>query len=212
MAISSTPAKRAYQRTELRQSATIEAVIQLSAEQDPATLTTARIANKVGLSQGALFKHFPNKSRLWESVAAWVSQQLTRQVFSVADQHAHADQALEAMFLAHVGFVVRHPGIPRLILGELQKPDNGPAKHIIRNMLAAYRQKVIGLLDQGMTGGRIAAGIDTEAAAVLYLGAIQGLVIQAMVHGEMSSLEQMAPRVFRLYSASFQELPDDPEK
>jgi AcrR family transcriptional regulator len=212
MSETSETTKRAYHSTEYRQSATIEAVVQLCAEHDPATLTTARIANKVGLSQGALFKHFPNKSRLWESVAGWVSAQLTQQVFSAADQHQLADQALEAMFLAHVGFIARHPGIPRLMLGELQKPGNGPAKAIIRQTLARYRKKVIGLLEFGIQQGRIAPGIDTEAASVLYLGAIQGLVVQAMVSGEMHTLEQAAPRIFKLYSASFQEKPDDPEK
>jgi len=212
MSETSETTKRAYHSTEYRQSATIEAVVQLCAEHDPATLTTARIANKVGLSQGALFKHFPNKSRLWESVAGWVSAQLTQQVFSAADQHQLADQALEAMFLAHVGFIARHPGIPRLMLGELQKPGNGPAKAIIRQTLARYRKKVIGLLELGIQQGRIALGIDTEAASVLYLGAIQGLVVQAMVSGEMHTLEQAAPRIFKLYSASFQEKPDDPEK
>ncbi|PPK50375.1 TetR/AcrR family transcriptional regulator [Marinobacter persicus] len=205
-------AKRTYQSTELRQSTTIEAVVQLCAEQDPATLTTARIADEVGLSQGALFKHFPNKNRLWESVACWVSEQLTRQVFSAADEHQQADQALEAMFLAHVDFIVRHPGIPRLMLGELQKPGNGPAKSIIRQTLARYRKKVVELLNQGIQQRHIASGIDTEAAAVLYLGAIQGLVVQGMISGEINALQQTAPRIFRLYNASLQEIPDEPEK
>lgn len=204
--------KRAYQNTELRQSATIEAVIQLCAKQDPATLTTTRIANEVGLSQGALFKHFPNKSRLWESVAGWVSEQLTRQVFSAADQNQQADQALKAMFLAHVGFIARHPGIPRLMLGELQKPGNGPAKTIIRQTLARYRRKVVGLLDLGIQQGCFAPGIDIEAAAVLYIGAIQGLVVQAMVSGEIHTIEHTAPRIFKLYRAGLQEVPDEPEK
>jgi len=212
MATTKAPEKRTYQSTELRQSATIEAVVQLCAEQDPATLTTARIADEVGLSQGALFKHFPNKSRLWESVAGWVSEQLTSQVFREADRHEHADLALEAMFRAHVGFIARHPGIPRLMLGELQKPGNGPAKTIVRQALARYRKKVVGLLKLGIEQGRIAAAIDTEAAAVLYLGAIQGLVVQGMVSGEMATLEQTAPRIFKLYSASFQEMSNDPEK
>jgi AcrR family transcriptional regulator len=205
------PSKRTYQSTEQRQFATVEAVVHLCAEQDPSTLTTARIANAVGLSQGALFKHFPNKNSLWESVAAWVSEQLTQRVFSAADQHEHADQALEAMFLAHIGFIARHPGIPRLMLGELQKPGNSAAKRMVRQTLANYRQKVISLLNLGIEQQRITPNIDTEAAAVLYLGAIQGLVVQGMIGGDIHSLEQAAPRVFRLFSASFQEIPDAPQ-
>ncbi|PHQ27310.1 TetR family transcriptional regulator [Marinobacter guineae] len=211
MSANKPPAKRTYQSTEQRQSATVEAVVQLCAEQDPSTLTTARIADEVGLSQGALFKHFPNKNSLWESVAAWVSEQLTQRVFSVADQHEQADKALEAMFLAHIGFIARHPGIPRLMLGELQKPGNSAAKRIVRQTLANYRQKVISLLNLGIQQHRITSTIDTEAAAVLYLGAIQGLVVQGMIGGDIHSLEQAAPRIFRLYSASFQEVPDAPQ-
>lgn len=203
--------KRAYQSTEQRQSATVEAVVHLCAEQDPSTLTTARIADEVGLSQGALFKHFPSKNNLWESVAGWVSEQLTQRVFSAADQQEQADQALEAMFLAHISFIARHPGIPRLMLGELQKPGNGPAKRIIRQTLVNYRQKVVSLLNLGIEQHTIIPTMDTEAAAVLYLGAIQGLVVQGMISGDVSTLELIAPRVFRMFSASFQEISDAPQ-
>lgn len=202
MATTPESTKRAYESTEQRQSETIEAVVHLCAEQDPSTLTTTRIAQKVGVSQGALFKHFPNKSSLWESVAGWVAAQLTARVFSVADQHEEADKALEAMFLAHIGFIARHPGIPRLMLGELQKPGNQPAKRIIRQTLASYRQKVVALLHLGIEQKCVSPTLDTEAAAVLYIGAIQGLVVQAMVGGDIMSIEESAPRIFKLFSAS----------
>lgn len=106
----------------------------------------------------------------------------------------------------------RHPGIPRLMLDELKKPGNGPAKCIIRQTLSTYRQPVVSLLDFGVEQQRITPNIDTEAAAVLYLGAIQGLVVQSMVGGDIRPLEQLAPHIFRLLSASFQEIPDDSKK
>jgi len=206
------PSKRMYQSTEQRQSATIEAVVHLCGEQDPSTLTTARIADEIGLSQGALFKHFPNKNSLWEAVAGWVAGQLAERVFGVADQYERADQALEAMFLAHISFIARHPGIPRLMLGELQKPGNAPAKRIIRKTLANYRQKVVALLNLGIEQTCISPTIDTEAAAVLYIGAIQGLVVQAMVSGDIASIEQSAPGIFKLFSASFRETTHEPKE
>ncbi|MET4163090.1 TetR/AcrR family transcriptional regulator [Marinobacterium sp. MBR-111] len=204
--------KRVYQSTEQRQSATIEAVVQLSADQNPSTLTTASIAERIGLSQGALFKHFPTKGRLWESVARWVSDQLSQRVFSVTEQYEQADKALEAMFMAHVSFIVQNPGVPRLMLGELQKPGNGPAKQIVRNTLANYRHRVVTLLKRGAEQGCLGRDIDTEAAAVLYLGAIQGLVVQGMVSGELHAIEHMAPRIYRLFSDSLLETTHDKEK
>ncbi len=194
--------KRVYKHTEERQQGTITAVVELCKEQDPATLTTANIAKQVGLSQGALFKHFPTKSRLWESVAGWVSAQLIKQVFSRADQYERADTALEAMFMAHIGFISRHPGIPRLMLGELQKPGNGPAKTIIRQTLTNYRIKVHDLIERGIEQQQFAADVDTESAAIMYLGAVQGLVVQGMVNNNIDTLEQLAPGIFKLFKAS----------
>lgn len=44
-----------------RRAVTVEAVIELAAEQNPNDITTSAIAKRIGLTQGALFRHFPSK-------------------------------------------------------------------------------------------------------------------------------------------------------
>ncbi len=51
-----------------RRAATIEAVIHLAAEQNPSDITTTAIAQRMGLTQGALFRHFPSKDAIVEAV------------------------------------------------------------------------------------------------------------------------------------------------
>lgn len=196
---------RPYIRSEQRQAETVEAVIKLCADHNPATLTTAAIAKQVNLTQGALFKHFPNKDSLWEAVARWLARQLVETISAVADRYPSPLQALEAMFLAHVEFVSHHPGTPRLILGELQKPEQNRAKAIIRQALANYRAHIRKLLTTGMAHGEIRPDLDADAAAVLYLGAIQGLVLQAMVGGDITAAIDAAPKVFALYRQGIEE-------
>lgn len=53
-----------------RRASTIETVIELAAEQNPEKITTTAIAKRMGLSQGALFRHFPNKDAILDSKAA----------------------------------------------------------------------------------------------------------------------------------------------
>ncbi|MFZ4802284.1 MAG: TetR/AcrR family transcriptional regulator, partial [Chlorobium sp.] len=53
---------------EQRRAVTVEAVIELAAEKNPASITTAEIAGRMQLTQGALFRHFPTKDALWQSV------------------------------------------------------------------------------------------------------------------------------------------------
>ena len=51
-----------------RRAVTVEAVIALAAEQNPGEITTAAIAKRMGLTQGALFRHFPSKDAILQAV------------------------------------------------------------------------------------------------------------------------------------------------
>lgn len=64
------------QPAEERRRITIEAVVRLAAERNPDQITTAAIAAKMKLTQGAIFRHFPSKDSLWEAVMKWVAGNL----------------------------------------------------------------------------------------------------------------------------------------
>lgn len=196
---------RPYINSEQRQAETVEAVIRLCGEHNPDELTTAGIASELKLSQGALFRHFPNKKTLWESVARWVAEKLINTVIVVSDEAESPLGGLEAMYMAHVDFVVRHPGAPRLIFSELQKPDQSRAKEIVQQALDNYRGHIRRLLENGITCGELRNNLDVEAAAIMYLGSIQGLIVQALVSGDMSTATRAAPRVFKLFLLAIRE-------
>lgn len=200
---------RPYINSEQRQAETVDAVIRLCGKHNPDELTTAGIASELKLSQGALFRHFPNKKTLWESVARWVAEKLITTVISVSDETDSPLAGLEAMYLAHVDFIVRHPGAPRLIFSELQKPGQSRAKEIVQQALDNYRSHIRQLLEAGMASGEFRNDLDVEASAVMYLGSIQGLVVQALVSGDMSTASQAAPRVLQLYLRAIREPDND---
>ena len=110
-----------YLPADERRNATVEAVIALAAQQNPGDITTTAIAQKMGVTQGALFRHFPSKDAILQAVMSWVAQRLLSRVDRAAQAVASPAAALEAVFMAHIDFVSEHPGVPRLIFGELQR-------------------------------------------------------------------------------------------
>ena len=125
-----------------RRAATVEAVVDLAAEQNPSDITTAAIAQRMGLTQGALFRHFPTKEAILQAVMSWVSERLLARVDEATRGAASPAAALEAIFMTHIDFVVRHPGVPRMLFGELQragdslpkkKPDPLPLLHACKH-------------------------------------------------------------------------------
>lgn len=191
----------ARQPTEARQSEIIQAALVLSSRTSPALITTAALAEALGLSQGAVFRHFPSKEAIWGAAMEAVRERLGAQLQAAAAAHDDAVEALEAVFRAHVAFVQAHPGVPRLIFHELQLPEDSAAKRAARALLQDYRALLLQLLERGLAAGRLAPALDREAAATAFVGLIQGLVMQTMLGGApaAAAMPQAAERVLALY-------------
>ncbi|MEO7066873.1 MAG: TetR/AcrR family transcriptional regulator [Rhodanobacter sp.] len=182
-----------------RRTVTVEAVVALAAEQNPSEITTAAIATHMHLTQGALFRHFPNKDAIWEAVMQWVADRLLARVERAASGAASPLAALEAVYLAHISFVVEHPGVPRMIFGELQRADDSAAKRMVQTLIRRYRERLMALIEDGKTHGELDSKLDAGAAATLFIGSIQGLVMQALLLGNSKQMRKNAAAAFAIY-------------
>lgn len=182
-----------------RRAVTIEAVIELAAEQNPSDITTSAIAQRMGLTQGALFRHFPSKEAILQAVMMWVAERLLWRVDKAAQEASTPLAALEAIFMTHIDFVADHPGVPRMMFGELQRAGETAPKRMVQTLVLGYRERLQVLILQGKEQGELDAALDVEAAATLFVGTIQGLVMQSLMAGDVSSVRRNAPRVFAIY-------------
>jgi AcrR family transcriptional regulator len=188
--------------TEERQAEIVTAALRLARDSSPALITTTDIASAVGLTQGAVFKHFPTKDAIWVAAVQWVRGELMHSLRAAAAEAPTPLDGLSAMFRAHVDFVVAHSGVPRLIFNELQQPADSATKQEIRAMLQGYRKLLLDTLEQAVAQGQVVADLDREAAATTFVGLIQGLVMQAMLVGRPAAMRPQADRVFALYLRS----------
>ena len=185
--------------SEDRRAATVSAVVELASEHNPTDITTAAIAAKMGVTQGALFRHFASKDAVLSAVMEWVSARLLGRLEAAAAGLVAADQALEAMFLAHIQFIVEHPGVPRLMLGELQKSGDSLPKRLARTLSQAYRARLSDKLKLGVEQGIFRGDLDVEAATTLLFGMVQGLVVQGLLSADVAGIKHEAPRLFLLF-------------
>jgi AcrR family transcriptional regulator len=188
-----------YLSAEERRAATVQAVVDLAAERNPAEITTTAIANRMGLTQGALFRHFPTKDEILEATMAWVGERLLISVDKAAEGATSPAAALKAMFMAHTDFVSKHPGVPRILFGELQGSGETLAKRMVQTFIRQYEQRLRRLMEAGKAQGELDPDLDVNAAAVLFIGTVQGLVMQSLLAGMASRIRRDAPAVFAIY-------------
>lgn len=193
-----------------RRAATVEAVVHLAAEQNPSEITTMAIAQRMGLTQGALFRHFPSKEAILQAVMSWITERLLVRVDKAAESASSPIAALEAVFMTHIDFVAEHPGVPRMLFGELQRSGETLPKRMVQTLIHHYGDRLRRLLEAGKAQGELDAGLDGDAAAVLFIGSIQGLVIQSLLAGDVARIRRDAPGVFAIYHRGIRRLEAEP--
>ena len=107
--------------------------------------------------------------------------------------------ALQDVFIAHVDFVMAYPGVPRVVFQELQHAEETALKAAVRGLMQQYRALVMDLLLNAKSQQLLAPATDVPSAAVLFLGSVQGLVMQTLVSGQVQSMSSQAPGVFSIY-------------
>lgn len=182
-----------------RKAVTVQAVINLAAEQNPNDITTSAIAKYMGLTQGALFRHFISKEAIWQSVMEWVAYCLLTRVDHAADAASSPLAALEAIFMTHIDFVTQHPGVPRMLLAELQRAGMTPAKEMVQTLLKQYEERLCSLIEKGKACGELEPTVATASAATLFIGTIQGLVIRSLLTENPEKTQSDAAAVFAVY-------------
>lgn len=202
-----TPPRPRRLRASERRAATVEAVLALAANSNPSEITTSAVTEHMGMTDGALFRHFPDKATLWRSVMQWIGERLLERVDRAAQSSPSPLTGLERMFMAHVDFIIEHPGIPRLLFSELQRAEDTPAKREVRALLTRYAKHLERVIESGKSQGEIAADISTPDSSMLFVGTIQGLVTRSLLAGSTARMRSDARRVFTLYRRGIRSLP-----
>lgn len=185
--------------TGARQEEIIRVAVELAAEKGVDSVTTQNMADAMQLTQGSIFRHFSSKDDIWFAVMQWIRDRLMKVLDKAAADASDPLDAIERMFHAHMAFVSKHPAIPRLLFTELLHKKNNKLQQLVQEIVSGYEGKIVGLLEDGKSQSIVPLDLDSKSAAVLYIGMIQGLVIQASIFGEKRSILLEAQKTFPIY-------------
>lgn len=177
----------------------IRVTLDLAARQGVDDVTTQDMAQAMGLTQGAVFRHFPSKDAIWIAVMQWVRDRLLAVLGRAAAEGRNPLDALERMFASHIDFIADHPAIPRVLTSEHLHTRNAALRSLVTEIMLGYEAKVAGLLEAAKAQGLARPDLDTHAAATLYIGMIQGLVLQTSLLRGRRTLKAEAARTFPIF-------------
>ncbi len=189
----------------------VRVTLDLAARQGIDDVTTQDMAQAMGVTQGAVFRHFPSKDAIWLAVMQWVRDRLMSVLGHAAAEGRDPLDALQRMFFAHIDFIAGKPAIPRLLMSEHLHARSPMLRGLVTEIMLGFEAKIAGLLEQARAQGLARDDLDTQAAATLYLGMIQGLVLQTSILRGQRELRSEAARTFPIFLRAIRSVSDPGE-
>ncbi|CAM3744189.1 nucleoid occlusion factor SlmA [Rouxiella silvae] len=80
-------------------------------------ITTAKLAANVGVSEAALYRHFPSKTRMFDSLIEFIEDSLITRINLILQDEKDTLNRLRLILLLILGFAERNPGLTRIMTG-----------------------------------------------------------------------------------------------
>ncbi len=148
-------------------------------ENDPgARITTAALAKHVGVSEAALYRHFPSKARMFEGLIAFIEETIFSRITIITASDANAIKQCEQILTLLLAFVEKNPGMARILTGDALSGETDR----LRQRINQFFERLETQLKQILRTAEQTEGLRTQlpggATANLMLACAEGRIRQ----------------------------------
>ncbi len=174
----------------------IHAALDIAAEKGSRDATTQAIADRVGIAQATVFRHFRSRDEIFASALEWIGDSLFVALRDVLTSGEPPPLRLRLLIRRHLAFIGRHKGIPRLLLSDRLHLESPHLKRIVLGIMSRYTVEVRRVIEEGIERGEFRDDVDAEMIADMLIALIQGLVLRWSLTDFSLSLDVMADQMW----------------
>lgn len=137
-------------------------------------ITTSRLAERVGVSEAALYRHFPGKAKMFEALIAFAEESVFGLVRRILAEEPRALPRCEAILAVVLGFAERNPGIARVLSGDALVGEDERLRARAGQFFNRLETQLKQVLREGEAGGELRLGADVTAVASLLMAVAEG--------------------------------------
>ncbi|OIM99168.1 nucleoid occlusion factor SlmA [Idiomarina sp. MD25a] len=97
-------------------------------------ITTAKLAANLGVSEAALYRHFPSKARMFEGLIEFVEDTLLSRINLIMNEEKDTLTRCQTILKLVLTFAERNPGITRVISGDALMGEHDRLRHRIEDL------------------------------------------------------------------------------
>ncbi|WP_341938154.1 nucleoid occlusion factor SlmA [Marinimicrobium sp. C2-29] len=169
----SKPSNKASRRQQI-----LESLAHMLEASPGARITTAALAREVGVSEAALYRHFPSKSKMFEGLIEFIEETIFTRVSMIMTEEPAALRRCEKILLLLLTFTERNPGITRLLTGDALTGETERLRQRVAQLFERVETQIKQILREAELREGLRPNLPLSAAANLLMASAEGRITQ----------------------------------
>jgi TetR/AcrR family transcriptional regulator len=182
-----------------RQQQIINAARKLIFKYGSGHLTIRNIAKEVGISEAAIYRHFPSKKSIMSLMADHIADNLLGDINKAKITANSKLETLDLTMRNHFSAIEQRRGLSFQVIAEIITQGDRQLNKKVADNIEKYINALQELLSQGVIAGEIRGDVDLHAAAQLLFGMILGLGNIWTLNNRNFNLDERYEELWKLF-------------
>jgi TetR/AcrR family transcriptional regulator len=141
-------------------------------------ITTAALAKEVGVSEAALYRHFPSKFKMFEALINYVEETIFSRVSTILKEHPTVEDRINHILTLMLTFTGRNPGITRILTGDALVGENNRLHARVAQLFDRLETQLKQILRDAELNESLRPFTTNSVAANLLMAVMEGRINQ----------------------------------
>ncbi|CAB0150669.1 Nucleoid occlusion factor SlmA [Pseudidiomarina piscicola] len=141
-------------------------------------ITTKSLAAEIGVSEAALYRHFPSKAKMFEGLIEFTEEAVLTRINQVMNVEKDTLVRCEMMLRVVLTFVERNPGITRILTGDALMGEHERLRSRVQNLFAKIESNLKQALRERRLRENVQTRLDESVLANLLMAYADGKIAQ----------------------------------
>jgi len=156
----------------------LQALALMLEEDSGKRITTAALARQVGVSEAALYRHFPSKARMYEGLIEFIEESLFSRITRILDDVPDAMGRCTRILTLVLAFAEKNPGLARVMHGDVLTGETARLRQRVHQLFERLELQLKQVLREAEVNQGQRTTITTTAAANLLVAQAEGHIAQ----------------------------------
>ena len=146
----------------------------LESTEGASRITTAKLAKQVGVSEAALYRHFPSKARMFEGLIEFIEEALMTRINRILDEEKDTLERIRMVMHLILVFSERNPGLTRILSGHALMFENERLRERINQLFERIETQLRQILRERKLREGKSFPVEERILAAQILGQVEG--------------------------------------